>query len=219
MQPLTVLTPGASNAQCSVYIDGLRYKFRPPQTISIPKSKENLVVDCLAPGNRHKKTYIEAEIEKSFYGNVATGIIPGAAWDYTSNAMFKYPDTVEVNFENTPVRSENLPAHNNPDIRQPEDYMLEEFRPGTPRLNSDRYNAPTEIQHRERGGSIDSSFTSGHRSETDPQAAMPAMDKGDLMNVIDNLGSSNIDPAGPPAPESSSAAEEYGPPVPLYPGQ
>ena len=52
IQDLTVLTPGAEGAICNVYIEKLHYRFRPPQTVSISKSRQDMVVDCVAPGNR-----------------------------------------------------------------------------------------------------------------------------------------------------------------------
>lgn len=218
IQDLTVTTPGAHGALCYVYVDGLKYKFRPPQTLSISKSKENLVLDCLAPGNRRKEVIISPQIARSTYGNVAT-LGAGAAWDYASGAMFKYPDIVEVNFVNTPVRPEGMPAQNNPDILQPEEYPLEEFRPGNLRMNEDRYKQAPQIMKRVRDAEMDSSLTTGYGApDIDPNAPpSDSMDKSDLMNVIEDLGAGNINPSGEPAPDVSGG--QYGPPVPLYPGQ
>lgn len=149
IQPLTVKTPGAQNATCYVYVDGLRYRFKPPQTINIGKSKEDLIVECHAPGNRQRTVVIEPGLSKSAKQNIATGLIPGVAWDSASGALYAYPDTVYVDFTNMPTSPEALPAHNNPDIKQPEEYDLEEFRAKVPRLNSDRYNQETPIRARQ----------------------------------------------------------------------
>lgn len=213
IQDLTVVTPGAHDALCYVEVDGMKYKFHPPETVNIFKSKKDLIVDCLAPGNRHQRVIIEPQISTaSIAGNIPTGLVPGAAWDYTSGAMFKYPDIVEVNFTHTPVKSEDLPAHNNPDIKQPEEYFLEEFSPGEPRLNSDRYEQPVELKRREKpapGGGV---LTSGYMAND--TAAAPAMSKGELMNVIQDMGD-EMNPAGSGVSEGQQGSD----PVPLFPGQ
>ena len=138
IQDVKFVTPGANGSVCFVYVDGLRYRVHPPQTISVNNTKEDLVVDCLAPGNRRKKVVIEPKIADSTYLNVANAGA-GLPWDAFSGAAFKFPDIVEVDFTHTPVRAEDPPAQNAPDIKQPEEYMLEEFLPAQPRLNADRY--------------------------------------------------------------------------------
>lgn len=214
-QNITLLTPGAEDAQCYVYVEGLRYSFNPPETVNIFKSKENLEVDCLAPGNRRKKISVPATIAKASAGNVATGIGPGAAWDYLSGAMFRYPDVVEVDFSGIPVSPESLPAQNNPDIVQPEDYTLEQFTPTRPRLNRDR-NTPSPALIRRGYGGSDTATTfdgSGYAVES----LEPVKGKGDLMDVIQELGP-EINPAGPTA-EDRGLPPSKDEPVPLYPGQ
>lgn len=185
-QNLTVLTPGAEDALCYVYVDGVKYKFSPPETVNIFKSKEPLVVDCLAPGNRRKKLEVKPTIARSAPGNVVTGVAPGLAWDYVSGALFKYPDIIEVDFTEVPVRPEALPAQNNPDVVQPEDYYLEEFSPSEPRMNNDRNVPPPELLRR---GEV-SSFN----------------DNKELMGVIDSLSEEMN-------PKFEGSASE---PLPLY---
>ncbi len=153
-QDVTLLTPGAKNAKCYVYVERVKYKFNPPETVNIFNSKEDLEIDCLAPGNRRKKISVPATIAKSTTGNVVTGVVPGAAWDYLSGAMFRYPDIIEVDFTGVPVTPEALPAQNNPDIVQPEAYYLEEFSPSRPRMNDDRYIPPPELRRRETSSPV-----------------------------------------------------------------
>jgi len=148
IQDITIYTPGAEDAVCNMYIEGVRYRAHPPQTISIFNSSEDLVIDCMAPGNRRQKLEIPSRRADSAHRNIATlGV--GYAWDYASGALFKYPDTIEINFIDEPIGKPLIPAQNNPDIRQPEDYALEEFKPGQPRLNSDKYRQPPELIRRD----------------------------------------------------------------------
>ena len=152
IQNVKVVTPGANNAACLVYVEGLKYKVKPPQTINIFKSKEDLVVDCMAPGNRRKVLNIPAGIETSTAWN-AVNAGAGLPWDYASGALFRYPDVIEVDFTDIPVTDPPWPDHNAPDIRQPESYDLEEFSPGSPRMNADKTAPPVEILRREGSAS------------------------------------------------------------------
>lgn len=221
IQDLTIVTPGATDAVCYVYINNLRYKFHPPETQSVSKSEEDVLVDCLAPGNRRNKVVVQAQIEKSTYANVANGGV-GAVWDYASGAMFKYPDIIEVSFVNTPVLPEDLPAQNNPDIKQPEEYILEEFRPGAPRMNSDRYRTPSEILRRQKPEPMGGGLSSGSLalpSDTSPgMQPVYSSDKGDVMDAAPPPVP-DMNPAGPASGPESPAESTYGPPIPLFPGQ
>lgn len=137
LQDITLRTPGAENAVCYMYVDDVKYRVHPPETTSIFRSKEDLVIDRLAPGNRRKKVVIEPDYADSAAGNVVTAGV-GVAWDYASGALFQYPDAVDISFIGMPEGPALIPDQNKPDIRQPEDYDLEEFRPSQPRLNSDK---------------------------------------------------------------------------------
>lgn len=224
IQDIEIVTPGANDAVCYMHVDGLRYKVFPPQTLNITKSEENLTVDCLAPGNRRQKVVVEPQINNKVYGNVANGIVPGGIYDYITQAAYKYPDVIEVDFTNAPLRPEDPPAHNNPDIRQPEDYPLEEFRPGVPRLNSDRYNVSEPIRMRQRP--VEVTGDAINNMTIDQTSTAPVMGKGDLMNVIDNLGPA-MDPSAAPSAKANETSgnssdddgsAQYGP-IPLYPGE
>lgn len=181
VQKLTVETPGAYDATCDVWVDGLRYKASPPQTINISKSHNNMTVDCFAPGNRHRKIIIEPTLSKNAGWNVTNGVVPGAAWDYASDALYEYPETVYVDFSSAETLPERLPSHNNPDIKQPEEYPLEEFRPGLPRLNSDKDRLSTEIIRRQ----TESTSTNGSYKEDfiSEEAPSSSSDKGNLRPI------------------------------------
>ncbi len=206
IQDVQFVTPGANGAACNVYVEGLKYKVRPPQTINIYKSNEDLVVDCKAPGNRRKVVYIEPRIETSTAWN-ATNAGVGLPWDYASQALFRYPDVVEINFTDTPVVDPPLPAQNSPDIRQPEDYILEEFSPSEPLMNKDRNAAPVEIMRREGSSSGSSVMVDDSAAFSEPVMG-GSSGKGDLMSVTQGAGVS-----------TGSSHESAGAPVPLIPGE
>ena len=203
IQDITVETPGARNALCYAYVDGLKHKISPPQTIEIAKSKEDLVIYCLAPVNRRREVVIHPEDTHTIYGNAATGFLPGMALDALSGASWRYPAFVQVDFTGAPLVPEALPPHNSPDIRQPEDYDLEEFRPGTMRLNSDRYAEPVTIKRREMMSEI---------NDDAEQDLAPLPDKGDLMDVMSHMfDDDTVNVIEPAAGEPDTV-------LPAYPG-
>jgi hypothetical protein len=203
IQDITVVTPGAEDAVCYMYVDGLRYKFFPPQTMNITKSRQDLVVDCLAPQNRRRKVIIEPTLSDHAPLNVVNGVVPGAAWDIASNSMFTYPDVVTVDFTSAQPMPEPLPAQNNPDIRQPEDYDLEEFTSGLPRLNSDRGATKTELIRRGGKPAPEVSYTD---SKITPHTGpgKPADKADSIGSVIDGLTTPSK-PLTAPAPEPAPA--------------
>jgi hypothetical protein len=193
IQDIYVETPGADNSICYLYVEGLKYKAKPPQTIQISKSRENLMVDCMAPGNRRHQQFIQPDLSDYAYANIANGVIPGTAWDYAASTLYKYPEIITVDFTNTPVKMEEMPAQNRPDVKQPEEYSLEETLPGRPRMNEDRYKQQTEIKV---------------ITDTPPPNAEPYMiektttttkDKGDLKKAIN--------PAGKPSAAANASAK------------
>lgn len=212
-QPLTIRTPGAQNAVCDVWAGKVRYRFHPPSTRNVRNSKEDMTVHCYAPGNRERKVVIRPAIADSFAGNVVTGFVPGAGWDYASGAMFAYPDVVEVDFTNMKPTHMPPPVHNNPDNLQPEDYLLEEFRPNVPYLNSDRFREPVPLRRRVVPGSDADFYSDGSDGGSAAAGSFSAQgnvpDKGDLMSVIDSLGDMDSAPASDAVLESDDGGLPY----------
>lgn len=198
-------TPGAQHAKCDVVVDGVKYVVSPPQKLNIFKSRKPLEVDCMAPGNRRKKIFIEPAIEKSTYGNIAN-VGAGAAVDYASGAMFRYPDVVHIDFTGAPIKDSALPAHDSPDLRRSDSYKFEEFLPAQPRLNSDSQE-PKPVLLR-RGQTEPSPPKDDPGAFSEPKVKKE--NKGDLKSIIDKL-IPDINPAAPKKADQS--------PTPLFPGQ
>jgi len=190
VQTVTVETPGAHNSVCYAYVDNVKYKINPPQTIPIKKDKDPMVIDCFAPGNRHKQVEFDSKVEPSTYLNTLNGIIPGTSWDYASDSMFRYPEVVYVDFRDIETSPNKLPRHNAPDLRKPSDYDLEEYLPTTPRLNADKYSKQPELVRR---GQYEDDMFAGDDALTakdmDPSKTLgkgdlePTKGKGDLVPV------------------------------------
>lgn len=211
IQEVRFETPGARGSICTVDVDGMLYKVRPPQAVKLPKTEEGLRVDCRAPGNRRSEVFVAVDIVPAAAANIANGLAPGLIWDHGTGGLYRYPDIVTVDFTSIPLRAESLPAHNNPDIRQPEDYDLEEFRPGTPRLNSDRDAVPTELKRRvPPARPAMPGYTEGDLLKNQGQGT--AADKAGFTDMLQKL-SPAINPAGEKAPAQNPPAP------PAFPGQ
>lgn len=192
VQEVAFETPGAQGAECAVYVEGLRFSVSPPQSINLPNSRHNLEVTCKAPGYREQTIYIKPHFSDTSLLNVANAGA-GFVLDYASDALFKYPDVIRVDFTDTPVSDPPIPAQNAPDIRQPEDYPLEEYRPGQPRLNSDRYKEEPEILR--RGGAPISSESGGASAYSSDAFYEPVGDLGGKGAP----NSAELDPSGAPS--------------------
>lgn len=207
IQDVTVLTPGANNAECKLSLGSVDYLFNPPMTRSVQKTGENMVIDCMAPGNRQKTVHIKPMTSATTFYNAPAGLVPGFAWDYASNSVFQYPKVVEVDFTQTQIKPFPLPAQNQPDIPAPESYDLEEFSPGMPRLNSDRFATKPEIRRREVPESFDLQGFAGR--EGDAQASDLGSDGGEggasKVRVIGRANEGIAVPT-PPSPAEQAAA-------------
>ncbi len=212
LQDISVATPGAVNAECIMTVNGFQYVVEPPQTINITKSKEQMVLSCQAPGNRQRLVYVDPVLSQNFGpGAIATGGLGGAV-DYFSGAAFRYPDVIEVDFTKIALRPEPLPEHNAADIRAPESYLLEEYLPGDPRLNSDRFRTRTEIRRRQKSTQR-SVLSSGYNDEgySDDQPAFIEGEMSDVEFNLDNEASAAevLDPSGA-LPVSEDMSEPQG---------
>ncbi len=212
-QEVTFLTPGAEDAVCYVYIEKLRYRVRPPQSLIISNARGDLTVDCLAPGGRRRKVVIESRIAPHAPLNAANGVVPGVAWDLASEALFEYPDIITVDFTSAAIVPEPPPAHNNPDIKQPEEYDLEEFLPAVPRLNSDRHSASLPVRRREPLAETGDGKTIYTDSDISEPSEKPS-DKGDLLKVIKNL---DMNPAAKPPVSTTTTVTTTPAPSPAAP--
>lgn len=187
VQDIEVITPGAQDSVCYLYVDGVRHRVYPPETIKILRSQEDLRVDCLAPSNRKKSVIIEPTLSNKIEYN-ALNLGVGAVWDWATQAAFAYPARIDVDFTNVKPSAMPLPSYNNPDVKQPEEYYLEEFLPGQPRLNSDRDEIETTILRRKP--------FEPYMTEMPEDEAAPQEDTGEAIKQAIKPLAQDIDPSG-----------------------
>ncbi len=227
-QEITFLSPDAQDAKCLVYSGGVKYQVWPPQTVNIKKSDKPMLIECHAPGNRSLEVEVPAKLETvALWGTPA-----GMAWDYASSSLFSYPEVIAIDFSQESLKAFPLPKHNNADIRQPEDYDLEEFLPGYPRLNSDKNKQTALLKRRGEDEMVEEADMDASSEEEQPAAmqeveavtevaveaeAVQMQEVPVADNVLTPIGAP-VDEAGVvEVPVQDSTADSA--PVPLVPGE
>jgi hypothetical protein len=146
-QTIRVETPGAQEAECTLD-NGNKYKAYNGTTLTIMRSHKDLVVHCFAAGNREKTITVESGTNDWAIGNVATGIVPGLAYDHYSGAMFEYPSVITVDFIGVPTRGFELPEYHNRDAPNPYMQGIENYGPAQAMKQGEEWNTAPVIERR-----------------------------------------------------------------------
>jgi hypothetical protein len=136
-QPVNFQAAGATEVACDVTYAGLKYHVRPPQTIIVQKSREDMRLSCQAAGNRVKTMVVPSSVSGWTFANVGNGVVPGAAYDAETGAMFKYPDVILIDFSDTTARMDTLPAYHAVDTLDPSIASTEDLSPNLVKLPGD----------------------------------------------------------------------------------
>lgn len=170
-QEITIETSGTDGALCFLERPGYSTRVWAPKTLIITKSPDPLEVTCRAPGNREKKIVAEPKIAKSYFANIANGMLPGSIVDYETAAMFVYPEKIIVDFSGMKPQQMPLPEYQRTLAENPEIMNMEEFRPGQSALQRDRYSGTPELQPRR---STDDLFSGGSPSASSAPDVAPS---------------------------------------------
>ena len=187
-QTVLLQTPGAEEVECTMD-NGRRYIARSGQTLEIMKSRNDLVMDCYAAGNRHKKIVVESETSDWAAGNVVTGVVPGVAYDHFSGGLYKYPDVIVVDFVGMPTTGFGLPDYHYKDAPNPYNQSIEDYGPSTPRVVRDSTYMKRGLEKRDVG------------ADSNPFAVAPS-----TTTAVAPVAASKTVPAMTPTKESGEAA-------------
>lgn len=135
-QDVTLLTPGASKARCTLD-NGVRYVVETGETIKIMRNEKDIVVDCYALGNRHRKISIESNGNDWSIGNIATGVVPGVTFDHFAKGMYEYPEIITVDFRGLPTQGFETPDYHNKDAVNPYEQPIESYGASSAKLPGD----------------------------------------------------------------------------------
>lgn len=177
-QQVSFKTLGALDAVCEVKAgqEGMVYTVRPPQTIWVNKSMDDLNISCNAPGNRNVTKVVESDIAATTFLNPLTGLVPGLAHDGSSGAMFKYPKEIEVDFTDVMAKSNPLPTYHNLDTLDPEkEAGVEDYGPDTPKASDDDALA---LRHKLASDQAAKDEAAAAAMEAEKQARIDAVDGG-----------------------------------------
>lgn len=150
IQPIRIETPGAKDSVCYLENDKARYKVMPPQTVKITKFDDKFNVNCFASGNRKKSIEVDPKVSDNVYYNVANGVAPGLATDYFTSSMYESPELIVVDFTGMSPNLYPLPDYHHDILQNPTIFQYEEFRPGMPALQSDRYHEDYDLKKTDR---------------------------------------------------------------------
>lgn len=135
-QEITLATPGAYNAECTLD-NGNRYLMRTGETRKIMRTYKPLEVDCYATGDRHVAKTIGSGFNDWSVTNVSNGVAPGGTYDALAGGLFEYPDVITIDFIGVAERGFELPEYHNKDNPNPYEQAIEDYGPRTTRIPND----------------------------------------------------------------------------------
>ena len=169
-QEITVRTPGAENAKCDLYNQDIKYSAWTDQTIEIMKSPNDLVVSCMAAGNREKTVLVQRGINGWTIFNVANGFVPGVAYDHFSRGLYSYPHEIEVSFVGEAVKPYPEPSHLSSDLKHNNVYnRVPNVGPKEQVTEATKFKQNYELQKINRYNGSD--FGSGGQAQSSPARA------------------------------------------------
>lgn len=117
MQKVTMRTPGAQSAKCTIENAAMRYVIYTNETLKIMKTPHDLDVTCVSEDNVRRSAKIARVPDRLAFKNVRDDIVSGLKHGHGSNSIFKYPKNLTVSFLDVEkVDSEGLaivPTNNN----------------------------------------------------------------------------------------------------------
>ncbi|HEY8963295.1 MAG TPA: hypothetical protein VIN59_02405 [Alphaproteobacteria bacterium] len=110
-QTVDVVVKGSPSAFCEFSTSVFKNAATFPNKMIVERSRENLVAECRGEQNKYIKFEIPSVLTASgTVGNVATGVVPGVAYDAASGGMWAYPDPIIVDFRKNYAKADTKPA-------------------------------------------------------------------------------------------------------------
>ncbi|MEM8833785.1 MAG: hypothetical protein AAGB32_04510 [Pseudomonadota bacterium] len=127
VQEVTIRTPGAENARCWLNNGDNLYDAYSGQTILVKRNNSDIVVNCLASGNREKTVRGKWSANEWIWLNVANGVVPGMTYDIFSQAAYEYPKDITVDFTDEPITAYSLPLYSKEELKHNSEYNTGEY--------------------------------------------------------------------------------------------
>ncbi|PZO87954.1 MAG: hypothetical protein DI626_02820 [Micavibrio aeruginosavorus] len=171
-QDITFIATGVDEAECTID-NGVKYKIKNGETLSIMRSEHDMKVDCYGAGNRHKSFVIPRELNGWSAANVANGVVPGVTYDHFSNGLYEYPEKFTVDFSG-PAPGYGLPEYHDLSYPNPYDQKIEDYTPGTLRIENDSVYQKREINRTGMGMEGNNPFSRAPMGSPDITSMPPA---------------------------------------------
>ena len=104
-QAVMFKTGAVEGADCTVTggrDGGVNMAFTTPAEVQVRRAKAAIDVECSKAGYQTATRTVESKMEGTTGGNVLAGGFVGLGVDAMTGAMFKYPDTINLNLEPIP---------------------------------------------------------------------------------------------------------------------
>jgi len=168
IQKVTMLTPGAENAVCTLDNGTVKYSIISNQTIELTKSDNDLIAHCYAPGNRELTKIVEWDFNPWTAGNVVTGVVPGVAYDHFYKGLYEYPAVITMDFTSIPVKPYDFPQHYAPGLDNPNYAVIESYDPTSPKTEADKYKVSPILKKKDRSALSSNPITEAPNSSDSP---------------------------------------------------
>lgn len=97
-QKISIHTPGIENAECFLETETNKYHVLAPGTVNVERAFSPLTVTCQKAGYLTNATVLDSKFRMvPSQLNIFNGVLPGMAYDFSSNSVYAYPETVVIN--------------------------------------------------------------------------------------------------------------------------
>jgi hypothetical protein len=109
-QSISVTTPPASGAQCTLTSSEGTWFVTTPGSVTVHKTKNDIAATCKKDGYQDANATIPSHFNGATVGNVLAGGIIGIGVDAASGANYSYPETSEIPMIAVGAASAPMPA-------------------------------------------------------------------------------------------------------------
>ncbi len=175
-QDITFIATGVDEAECTID-NGVKYKIKNGETLNIMRSEHDMKVDCYGAGNRHKSFVIPRELNGWSAANVTNGVVPGVTYDHFSNGLYEYPEKFTVDFSG-PAPGYDLPSYHDVSSPNPYDQKIEDYTPGTLRIENDSVYMRRDVGRTGMGMEGNNPFSRAPLNNNSGITSMPPVSSG-----------------------------------------
>lgn len=139
-QEVTVVTPDVEGADCILSTETQEYRIITPGSTMVERSPRKMTVTCEKAHYFDATVKVDSRLHMGWGAlNVLNGVVPGAAYDTASGAIYAYPDEIVLDMvPDLEAMAAAKAAYTDvvPEVRKKEAPVFEETTPITPKGDS-----------------------------------------------------------------------------------